>query len=111
MKKFTKFVSAVAAVSLVAAPMAVSADEKTFLLGGSGPLTGAAASYGTGGKAWNYRPYPLFRICGGGAAARTVPQRGCLYPADQRGLFRTRDLRGDVRVASGDLLTVRRRCV
>ena len=36
MKKFTKFVSAVAAVSLVAAPMAVSADEKTFLLGGSG---------------------------------------------------------------------------
>ena len=73
--------------------------------------TGAGASYGTGGKAWNYRPYPLFRICGGGAAARTVPQRGCLHPADQRGLFRTRDLRGDVCVASGDLLKVRRRCV
>ena len=50
MKKFTKFVSAVAAVSLVAAPMAVSADEKTFLLGGSGPLTGAAASYGASVK-------------------------------------------------------------
>lgn len=38
-------------------------------------------------------------------------QRGCLHPADQRGLFRTRDLRGDVCVASGDLLKVRRRCV
>lgn len=50
MKKFMKFVSAVAAVSLVAAPLAVSADEKTFLLGGSGPLTGAAASYGTSVK-------------------------------------------------------------
>lgn len=50
MKKFMKFVSAVAAVSLVAAPLAVSADEKTFLLGGSGPLTGAAASYGASVK-------------------------------------------------------------
>lgn len=50
MKKFMKFVSAAAAVSLVAAPLAVSADEKTFLLGGSGPLTGAAASYGTSVK-------------------------------------------------------------
>lgn len=50
MKKFMKFVSTVAAVSLVAAPLAVSADEKTFLLGGSGPLTGAAASYGTSVK-------------------------------------------------------------
>lgn len=47
----------------------------------------------------------------GDAACATVPQRGCLHPADQRGLFRTRDLRGDVCVASGDLLKVRRRCV
>ena len=62
----------------------------------------AGASYGTGGKAWNYRPYPLLGYVEG-AAARTVPQRGCLHPADQRGLFRTRDLRGDVCVASGDL--------
>lgn len=50
MKKFMKVVSAAAVVSMVAAPMAVSADEATFLLGGSGPLTGAAASYGTSVK-------------------------------------------------------------
>lgn len=45
MKKFAKVVGIAAALSMVAAPMAASADE-VFLLGGSGPLTGAAASYG-----------------------------------------------------------------
>ena len=39
-----------AAMAMAVAPMAVSADEATFLLGGSGPLTGAAASYGTSVK-------------------------------------------------------------
>lgn len=45
MKKLTKVIGLGAAL-MAMAPMAVSADEATFLLGGSGPLTGAAASYG-----------------------------------------------------------------
>jgi branched-chain amino acid transport system substrate-binding protein len=50
MKKFSKVMGIAAALSMVAAPMAVSADEATFILGGSGPLTGANASYGTSVK-------------------------------------------------------------
>lgn len=50
MKKFSKVMGIAAALSMVAAPMAASAEEATFLLGGSGPLTGAAASYGTSVK-------------------------------------------------------------
>lgn len=50
MKKFMKVAGVAVAVSMVAAPLAVSADEETFLIGGIGPLTGAAASYGTSVK-------------------------------------------------------------
>lgn len=46
MKKLTKIAGLTAALSMAAAPLAVSADDNVFLIGGCGPLTGANASYG-----------------------------------------------------------------
>ena len=51
MKKFAKVISVAAAISMAMSSMAVcAAEEETFLIGGMGPLTGAAASYGNSVK-------------------------------------------------------------